>query len=367
MNDNSRPRVENVEPTRLIRTSAEFVADFKPPDYLIDGLIQRRFLYSMTAPTNLGKTAIALCLAFHVAEGKNLGSREVVKGRVLHLAGENPDDVRMRWIKMCADSGLEPRDVDVRFVDGSYKLSQIRKQIQTESATHGPFVLVIVDTSVAYSDTEDENDNVQMGKYARTLRSLIKLPDGPTILVTCHPPKNVTDPDDYLPRGGGSYVAEMDTNLICMKEPHGQLVQLHWRRKIRGVDFAPIPFGIQYGTTERLKDSRGRLIYTVTARLFTAEEQTHEEERMEDDEDRLLVLMRDRPRLSMAAMAEALNWRYSNGEANKSRVQRTMTKLKREKLVKEARKGKWIITSQGTTAAAEIAIRNSNGGQSSFL
>ena len=55
MNDNSRPRVENVEPTRLIRTSAEFVADFKPPDYLIDGLLQRRFLYSLTAPTNIGR------------------------------------------------------------------------------------------------------------------------------------------------------------------------------------------------------------------------------------------------------------------------------------------------------------------------
>ena len=33
---------------RIIKTSAEFVAEFEPPDYLIDGLLQRRFLYSLT-------------------------------------------------------------------------------------------------------------------------------------------------------------------------------------------------------------------------------------------------------------------------------------------------------------------------------
>ena len=116
----------------------------------------------MTAPTGMGKTAIAL-FAMLVALGRNLGKREVVKGRVLFLAGENPDDVRMRWIKLCEDFGLDPSDVDVCFMDGSYKLSQIREQLETESAIHGPFVLVIVDTSIAYSDSEDENDNVQIG------------------------------------------------------------------------------------------------------------------------------------------------------------------------------------------------------------
>src|SRR5262249_42607783 len=33
-------------PRRLIQSSAQFVQGFVPPDYLIDGLLQRRFLYS---------------------------------------------------------------------------------------------------------------------------------------------------------------------------------------------------------------------------------------------------------------------------------------------------------------------------------
>jgi AAA domain len=93
----------------LIQTSAEFVAGFVPPDYLIDGLIQRRFVYSMTAPTSAGKTSIVMRLAAHTALGLPLGNREVEQGKVLYLAGENPDDVRMRWIKLCEEMGVEPK------------------------------------------------------------------------------------------------------------------------------------------------------------------------------------------------------------------------------------------------------------------
>jgi hypothetical protein len=86
----------------LIVNSAGFLAGFTPPDYLIDGILQRGFCYSMTAPTGTGKTAIALTFAAHVAMGSSLDKIDVEQGRVLYLAGENPDDIRMRWIA-CAD------------------------------------------------------------------------------------------------------------------------------------------------------------------------------------------------------------------------------------------------------------------------
>ena len=63
----------------------DFLSRFHPPDYLIDGLLQRRFLYSMTGQTGHAKTAIALRLARLV--GQKRGSRyiaghEVEPGRV---------------------------------------------------------------------------------------------------------------------------------------------------------------------------------------------------------------------------------------------------------------------------------------------
>ena len=59
-------RPGNNLPTKLMQESGEFVANFTPPEYLIDGFLQRRFVYSITGPTGSGKTCIALLFAVHV-------------------------------------------------------------------------------------------------------------------------------------------------------------------------------------------------------------------------------------------------------------------------------------------------------------
>jgi hypothetical protein len=63
---------------------------------------------------------------------------------VLFLAGENPDDVRMRWIKLCEQMRIDTNAVDVFFVSGSLALSNtvLRQKIMEASKAHGPFSLV---------------------------------------------------------------------------------------------------------------------------------------------------------------------------------------------------------------------------------
>ena len=225
-------------PARLAVSSAEFCAGFTPPDYLIDGLLQRRFIYSLTAATGTGKTAIALLLGALVDRGSRLGELEVAQGHVLFFAGENPDDIRMRWLAETQQFGLTPDDMGVYFVPGVFKFSEIHERIRDEMANN-ELALVIVDTSAAYYETADENDNVQAGAHARRLRHLVQLPGGPTILICCHPVKNATD-DNLLPRGGGAFLAEVDGNLVCRKDDSA--VSLHWQGKFRGPDFAPMAF-----------------------------------------------------------------------------------------------------------------------------
>jgi hypothetical protein len=65
------PLERHKKPTKIgIQSSAAFVKDFTPPDYLVDDLLQRGYLYAITAKTNDGKTAVALRLSAHVALGK---------------------------------------------------------------------------------------------------------------------------------------------------------------------------------------------------------------------------------------------------------------------------------------------------------
>src|SRR5580704_17603602 len=97
----------------IIQSSSQFVSNFIPPDYLIYGMLQRRFCYSLTARTGGGKTAILLLITASTALGRNIGEYEVEEGRVLYFAGENPDDIRMRWIAMSQQMDFDRRKVDV--------------------------------------------------------------------------------------------------------------------------------------------------------------------------------------------------------------------------------------------------------------
>lgn len=223
--------------TTLVISAKDFVANFSPPDYLIDGVVQRRFIYSMTAPTGAGKTAIALLLSVLVAKGDPLGEHEIGKGRVLYLAGENPEDIRMRLMAMSDQLKFDIETLELSFIEGTFSIPNFFERIKSEITTQGEVSLVVVDTSAAYFTGDEENNNPQMGEHARTLRRLTTLPGRPCVIVCCHPTKNAGN-DNLLPRGGGAFIAEMDGNLVCLKRD--SVVDLHWQGKFRGPDFDPM-------------------------------------------------------------------------------------------------------------------------------
>ena len=335
-----------------IKTSADFVAGFTPPDYLIYGLLLRAFVYSMTGMTGAGKTSICLLIAAYVALGRAIGKLEVERGKVLYLVGENADDVCMRWIKLCEDLKVEPHNVGVCFIDIRLKLSldTVKTKLGNETVDHGPFVLVIVDTSVAFFEGDNENDNVQALAHAKVMRGLIDMVEGrPTVIVATHPVKNAAA-DNLLPRGGGSFLNEMDGNLTCRKDDSTGTVELHWQGKFRGPEFAPIPFKLIPGTTEKLKDTKGRLIWTVTAAPIDQAEKTKMEATAEGKADALLILLNKETNLSQLQMAERLGWFYKTGGGNKTAVERMLNKLKAEKLVEHQGRC-WLLTKNGKAAA----------------
>ena len=188
----------------------------------------------MTGRTGSGKTAIALNIAASVALGKSIAGHDVDRGLVLYFAGENPTDVQMRWIAMAQQMGFDVNEVDVHFTCGVFDIREMFNKIAAEVRLIGDVSLVVIDTTAAFFRGEDENNNVQMGEYARLQRSLVDLPGGPTVLALCHPTKGASE-ENLLPRGGGAYLNEVDGNLIVKNG--GSIVELHWQGKFRGPDF----------------------------------------------------------------------------------------------------------------------------------
>jgi hypothetical protein len=334
----------------LIVSSKGFLEGFIPPDYLIDGILQRRFLYSMTAPTGTGKTAIALMLAYHVAQGLSLGDVPVEKGRVLYLAGENPDDIRMRLLAGAEKMGFDPDTINVHFLPGSFKISEICARIQEEVLKTGPVALVVVDTSAAYFGGDDENANVQMGAHARVLRTLVSLPGAPAILVCCHPVKNAA-PDNMVPKGGGSFLNEVDGNLTCAKTD--SVVTMHWQGKFRGPDFAPLPFQLHTVTTDRLRDSKDRLIPSVVATPLSDKDLVEADVNSRRDEDSMLLEIDHGEHRSLNELAGNLEWLTRDGRPNKTKAQRVVERLKKGALVKVERGGH-VLTTKGKDAIKRL-------------
>lgn len=327
----------------IIQSAAEFLAGFKPPDYLLDGVIQRSYLYSLTAKTGHGKTAVSLALAAAVLRGTALAGRDVARGSVLYLAGENPDDIRMRWLVLGDVMGFDPRLLPLHFIGGVVSLKEKIVEIALEAQRFGALSLVIVDTAAAYFAGDDSNNNAQVGEYARLLRQLTRLPGRPAVVVACHPVKNAGQ-ENLLPVGGGAFVNEVDGNLCLWKDEEN--VTLHWQGKFRGPEFEPIPWKLEVKTSELVRDSRGRLMPAIVAHSITDGEHEAGQARVITDDYRLLELIGMNAKASLASLAEKAGWFFENGAPAKSKVSRTIKRLSQDKLVEHVM-GKWRLTERG--------------------
>jgi hypothetical protein len=153
-----------------IVSKADFVAIFIPPDYLIDGILQRGYIYALTGTTGHAKSAIALLISELMGSpdrNATLGKHTVEKGHVLYFVGENPTDICMRVIG--ADSKRfddDPTQDQVYFIVGRVEIDKLFDEIAAAVDELGGIDLVIVDTSAAYFFGDDEVSNVE--KWAST-------------------------------------------------------------------------------------------------------------------------------------------------------------------------------------------------------
>lgn len=344
-NHESQPDPRTGQPLPLVLTAEQFVAGFSPPAYLIDGILQRGYLYSLTARTGHGKTAIAMYIAQAIARvAETMHGREVKHGTVLILAGENPDDIRARFLVLADAYGFDPERIKIRFIAGIIDIIAQMAVIEAAAVEIGDLVLVIVDTAAAYFKGDETNSNSQQGAYARVLRRLTFLPGKPAVLVNCHPVKNATQ-DNLLPMGGSAFLNEVDGNLTLWADAEKQ-VSLHWLGKFRGPEFEPLAFELRIAESARVIDADGRLMPSVVAVPIAEATLEEGKRKLETDENRVLHILLANPSASFGHIAERAGF-VIDGRPSKTRVHRIMATLVQYRFAVKHRSGKYRITEKG--------------------
>jgi hypothetical protein len=359
------PREDSLpQPTSkpVLLSKAQFLAGYTPPDWLVDTILQRRFIYSLTAKTGDGKTAVALLIAQRVAARDRrdamLGSHAVDKGTVIYFAGENPDDLRNRMIAADAKAEHDCSRDRISIIPGTFTIDAMRAECEARTAAlaGAKIDLIVVDTSAAYFSDDDENSNSQIGGHARKLRTLTTLPGGPCVLVLCHPVKNASEQPALLPRGGGAFIAEMDGNLTLWRTD--EITELWHTGKLRGPGFEPLTFRLERTLCDALLDAKGRQSPTVLARAITDTDKDDLARTTRSNEDAILIAMLEQAR-PIAALATACGWTSNSGEPQKSKAHRIIKGLERAGLVKKGRGDIYELTADRGTKAATVAVRSS--------
>ena len=331
------------DPWRM-QSAADFTADFVAPEYIVDGVIQRGRLYTLTAPTGSGKTAVMLYGAVAIAEGRTFYDRDVEQGDVIFLAGENPDDVRARMIGTMEFYGIDPAHCRVHFVAGTFSIRQDLAKLAEAAARLPNLVMVVVDTFAAYFDGDDENSNAQALDFARILRKLTALPSKPTVIVPAHPVKNAGR-TNLAPKGGSSLVNEVDGNLTLWND--GGVISMHWQVKFRGANFDPLMFELERFETPSIVDAKGRKMPTILAKPMLVARAIQLAKEALKLEDKLLLSVRDNPSISLEQRGTDV------GGVNKQKVGRTLQKMAEQKLVRKFRTN-WELTKDGERAVEII-------------
>lgn len=345
-------------PAGPVCISAEsFLADTDAPAWVIDGLLQTNYVYALTAPTNHGKTAVSLVMALCVAAGLPFAGMPASRGNVLILCGENQDGFRLRMRATMDSLGVSLADLRGRVfvLPKAGSLLLLLDQIKKDAGEMGALSLVLVDTSVAFFSGDNENDNNQAYVHAAALRELSLLPGKPAVLVNCHPASGASKDmtrDSCVPRGGSAFLNEIDTNLMVWSD--GALAELHWMRKKRGPDFAPISF--EYRPVNVIH--QGVECQTIVAQYVDEERVRYIRTKHRELDSRVLWALYNNPNGTFREWCgdAGLTIRSGKkaGEAHLSGITRILERLKKYRLAEHTDRDGWILTTKGKEEAKDI-------------
>lgn len=184
------------EPQPAKATGFRFVAvsdlKYAPPDFLVEGLIERDTLGLVFGDPGCGKSFLGVDLALSVATGHPFHDAPVKKGAVFYLAGEGHNGLVRRFHAWAGERGrsldgvpLFKSECAAQFLDEKSARS-VEHAISQLAAQHGRPAMVVVDTLARNFGPGDENSTQEMSAFVVAMDKLRTAWPGCVILIIHH-------------------------------------------------------------------------------------------------------------------------------------------------------------------------------------
>lgn len=169
----------------LDRAADEALADSAAP--LIKGLLDQGAMTVLYGDSNVGKTFVAMDLAYHVGAGLEYAGMKTAKGLVVYVAAEGGRGARKRAAALRLKYGARPvgfkllaSAIDLRRPD-----ADIKPLVAALRGFGEPILLIVIDTLSRALAGGDENSSVDMGNVVRHF-DVLRAATGAHVMIVHH-------------------------------------------------------------------------------------------------------------------------------------------------------------------------------------
>jgi AAA domain len=318
-----KPQItEASEPDPIVIEGSQFANEYVALDFLVDNIIEEGRLYALTAPTGTGKTAVALSIAEAVAMGVSYAGNVTKQSQVLFLAGENPEDVRVRLMALYERNPQLKASGNIHFIAGTFNIASKMDWMVNYLKDHPKIRIVFVDTAQAFYTGKESNNNTEQVAFAKGFRKINAL--GVAVVIMAHPVKNPTK-DRNEPYGGGGFANEIDGNIALWKDDSGA-VEFYWCKKFRG-SFESFKLRLDVVESSTAKNTKGDSRSTVLASVISDDEVNAMNKKTTEDDSATFSLVKNNSQLKANDIAKEMQWNRSDKRPDPARAQRSLDRL----------------------------------------
>jgi hypothetical protein len=164
----------------------------RPPEFLIDGLIETDSLGLIFGDPGCGKSFIAADIALSVATGEPFHGRPTKQGAVFFIAGEGHSGLARRFHAWARHRGRGLAGVPMfksnraaQFLDAA-SAQAVADAVDALVSAHGVPRMIVVDTLARNFGPGDENSTSEMGAFVAAMDDLRGRHPGCVVLIVHH-------------------------------------------------------------------------------------------------------------------------------------------------------------------------------------